>query len=208
MPYVSTWIDKRDAILAIAAMVRDANPAAWDELKVPHQKSRRFINLVSMSLINAGIPAGVNLKRGGPDESIDAIALPNATGAKDSTGKYPGLEIIDIVGGAEGPTPSLTWGDVTQVTIDHGVAGGWKAGSLVTPMPKPPVSYPDEPTFWKTFQNRMKDAYRAAGRAFPDPNDDDAFRRFSRCGFDIGAGMEHQKAADKHISELRAELGV
>lgn len=130
MSYISTWVDKKDEILTIAEQVKLRHPDAWEELKVPHQKSRRFINLVSLAGLAAGYPVGVNLKRGGPDESIDAIALPNATGVKDSTQRYAGIEIIDIVGGAEGPSPRLTWGDVTQVTMDSGTIGGWKAGTL------------------------------------------------------------------------------
>ena len=83
------------------------------------------------------------------------------------------------------------------------------SGPAPTPAPpKPTVTYPDEPTFWLAFQDRMRKAYSDKGRAFPDPNDADAFRRFSRCGFDIGQGMDPQRAADKHIAELRQELGV
>ena len=207
MAYTSVWVDRRLDILTIAGMVRDANPAAWNELKVHGQTSRTYINLVSMALINANIPGGVNLKRGGPTESIDAIALPNASGAKDSTGKYPGLEIIDIVGGAEGPNPSLTWGDVTQITMDTGNSGGWKAGSVSGTPPPQTFPYPDEPTYWKAFQDSMKRIYAEAGRQFPDPNDADAFRRFSRCGYDC-RGMDAMKAAEKHLKELRAELGL
>lgn len=135
MSYQSLWIDTRDQILALANDVKLANPSAWNELKVPGQTSRRFINLVSIALIEAGIPAGVNLKRGGPDESIDVIALPNDTGCPDSTGTYPGLELIDLVGGAEGPSPVLIWNDVTDDTIAAGTRGGWKAGSLSAPAP-------------------------------------------------------------------------
>ena len=86
------------------------------------------------------------------------------------------------------------------------------AGPAPVPVPPAPVKpsypYPDEATFWKAFQDRMRKAYSDAGRAFPDPNDADAFRRFSRCGYDIGMGMDPAKAADKHIAELRSELGV
>lgn len=210
MAYTSTWSDRKDDILKIAAMVKESNPAAWEELKVLGQKSRTFINLVSMSLMNAGIPAGVNLKRGGPEESIDVIALPNATGAKDSTGKFSGLELIDLVGGAEGPNPSLIWGDATPATIAAGVSGGWKAGSLSPtpgPSPTPSFPYPDETTYWKAFQDSVKRIYKEAGRDFPDPNDMDAFRRFSRCGYEC-RGMEASKAAEKHLKELRQELGL
>lgn len=88
------------------------------------------------------------------------------------------------------------------------------------PEPEPPPqlhrSYPDENTYWKGFQDRMKRAYNDAGRQFPDPNDSDAFRRFSRCGFDIdftinpatGRPLTASEAADKHIAELRRELGL
>lgn len=76
------------------------------------------------------------------------------------------------------------------------------------PPPKPSASYPDENTFWKAFQERMRKAYSDVGRTFPDPNDADAFRRFSRCGFDIGQGVDPQTAADKHINELRKDLGL
>lgn len=95
--------------------------------------------------------------------------------------------------------------------VQHVYAPTRPSGSGPAPKPEPPkpsVSYPDEATFWKLFQVRMQQAYKDAGRTFPDPHDADAFRRFSRCGFDIGQGMEPQRAADKHISELRQELGV
>jgi hypothetical protein len=69
-------------------------------------------------------------------------------------------------------------------------------------------AYPDEPTYWKQFQNDMIAAYEDAGRAFPDPNDPDAYRRFSRCGYDIGFGLDPALAARKHIAELKQELGA
>lgn len=211
MSYVSTWRDRAEEILTIARMVKDANPAAWEEVKVHGQKSRRFINLVSMSCINAGIPAGVNLKRGGPEESLDALALPNATGARDSMNKFPGLEIVDIVVSAERADARIDWVDVTQATIDGGTIGGWKAGSLVTQPPQPPPApmfpYPDEVIYGLAFQAGVKRAYNDAGRQFPDPNDSDAFRHFIRLGYSFRV-MPPQEAIAKHLKELRAQLGV
>lgn len=79
----------------------------------------------------------------------------------------------------------------------------------IPPVAQPPKpAYPSEPVFWKAFTEAVRKAYSDKGRTFPDPNDADAFRRFARCGFDIGCGMEPQKAADKHIAALRQELGV
>lgn len=138
MAYTPIWNDEQQEILAIAARVKEAHPDAWDEVKVHGQTSRRFINLVSLALLAAGFPAGVNLKRGGPQESLDALAFPNASGAPDKTGTYPGLEIIDIVISAERHDAHLGWADVTQDTINAGTFGGWKAGSLtVSPPPVP-----------------------------------------------------------------------
>lgn len=75
------------------------------------------------------------------------------------------------------------------------------------PPPPPRFPYPDENTAGKAFQARIKQAYKDAGRAFPDPNDEDAFRHFIRFGYSSHE-MDAQKAADKHIAELRAQLGV
>ena len=143
--YRPEWASHERMILDAAQWVKDNNPGAWNELKVPGQKSRRYINLVSMRLIEMGIPAGVNLKRGGPDVSIDVLALPNASGCRDATGTYPGLELRDIVNGAEGPHPTLVFGDATPATIAADVPGGWRAGSISAevPVPQPPaVAFP------------------------------------------------------------------
>lgn len=167
MAYQPQWIARRDEILSIANDVKIANPAAWNELKIPGQEKRTFINLVSIALIEAGIPGGVNLKRGGPKQSIDALALPNDTGARDSTGTYLGVEIIDIVNGAEGANPSLTWHDVTQVTIDSGNGGGWKAGSLDGEHATPSLpSYEDlgGDEGAKKITRVLEHDYKAAGR--------------------------------------------
>jgi len=77
-----------------------------------------------------------------------------------------------------------------------------------TPSPSPvQFPYPDEGTLVKALQDRVKAAYQAIGRSFPDPNDSDAYRHFARYGYDC-RGMDAQAAADKRIKELRAELGA
>lgn len=83
-------------------------------------------------------------------------------------------------------------------------------GDAPKPIPVPPVSvypYPDENTAGKAFQERVRKAYSDAGRAFPDPNDADAFRHFQRYGFSAHE-MPEAQAADKHINELRSDLGL
>jgi len=71
----------------------------------------------------------------------------------------------------------------------------------------PVFPYPDENTVGKMFQQRVKQAFTDAGRPFPDPNDQDAFRHFMRFGYSA-RGMDAQQAADKHITELRKDLGL
>ena len=82
-------------------------------------------------------------------------------------------------------------------------------GSQPQPEPVPPpvtlYPYPDEPTYWKRFQDGMKSAYASVGRLFPDPNDPDAYQRFSRGGYDCKTNPADAMTV-KHMRELRDEL--
>jgi len=138
MSYQSIWKQTRSETLACAEKVKAEHPAAWEEVKVPEQKSRAFISLVAAECqksVSATI--GCNLKRGGPEVSLDVLAMPNDSGARDATGTFAGLELIDIIAGAEGPNPSIVWGDATQKTIDAGVPGGWVKTAGAPPGPTP-----------------------------------------------------------------------
>jgi hypothetical protein len=86
----------------------------------------------------------------------------------------------------------------------------YKEGSVVVPPVQPPAPsfpYPDEGTQVLAFQNDVKQAYKDAGRQFPDPNDSDAYRHFCRYGYSCSK-MPEAEAHTKHIKELRAQLGV
>ncbi len=82
---------------------------------------------------------------------------------------------------------------------------------IAPPQPIPPpvtlYPYPDEGTAVLAFQNDVKKAYNDAGRIFPDPNDSDAYRHFVRYGYSCKT-MPEPDARAKHVSELRAQLGV
>jgi hypothetical protein len=67
--------------------------------------------------------------------------------------------------------------------------------------------YPDELTTGKAYQDRVKATYTEAKRAFPDPADPDAFRHFMRYGYSCHE-MPEPEASDKHIAELRTDLGL
>lgn len=117
-------------------------------------------------------------------------------------------QAVDFIGGAGGTNPQPGWivdtfpythADWADPT-DHGI---YEDG----PAPVPTFPYPDENTQGKAFQDRVDQAYADAHRPFPDPNDRDAFRHFMRYGYSSHE-MPEPQAADKHIAELRAQLGV
>lgn len=65
--------------------------------------------------------------------------------------------------------------------------------------------YPDEATTVTAYQDRVRAEYQAVGRQFPDPNDADAFRWFTRYGYSCRA-MPEPEAATKHLRELHEAL--
>ena len=117
-------------------------------------------------------------------------------------------QAVDFITGAGGPNPSLRWGPDPVAYYTH--ADWLDPKDHNGPPPQPPAQsfpYPDENTQGKAFQARVKQAYTDANRPFPDPNDQDAFRHFMRYGYSSHE-MPEPKAADKHVAELRAQLGV
>lgn len=118
------------------------------------------------------------------------------------------LKIYDMVrgGGAPGQAPIFDDTGVTGKPSDF--TEPTEPGSQ--PQPQPPTQsfpYPDEPTAVKKYQDRVRASFNAIGRPFPDPNDSDAFRHFTRYGYDCSK-MAEPESANKHIKELRAELGA
>jgi hypothetical protein len=179
-------------------------PQAWTDAHTGNPRTEDFIRLLATRLHRIEPRFGLNGKRGNPlDISDDAINwIGEGPGHDPSTG-LP-VTVFDVIRGAGGPTPQPSWD-----RIDLAGPGAWvQPTTIAVPPPTLKPAYPDENTFWKAFQASMRTAYTDAGRTFPDPNDADAFRRFSRCGFDIGTGMNADAAAAKHISELRKDLGV
>jgi len=113
----------------------------------------------------------------------------------------------DVIIGQGAPNQSLAHNphpiDLTgQVFIPVEATDHLSAG-----VPGQVYPYPDEPTVGKAYQDRVAATYKEAGRAFPDPQDDDAFRHFMRYGYSCHE-MPEPDAADKHIAELRSDLGL
>lgn len=149
MAYSSTWVNKKNEILAIAQAVKDKYPDAFklagkrnaDNSEVPGNDE--YILRTAFEVNKVYVDAGNNGKRGNiHDISRDVLCFPNPAGARDASGRYLGLEIIDIINGAGGDNPSLGWNDVTQITMDSGNPGAWvqpkEYGGSVPPQPPQP----------------------------------------------------------------------
>lgn len=140
MAYESIWNHRRDEILEVIEDVKASYPQAWQAAHNPRRGDKRqreeFCQRVCMALRAIGIPAGMNGKRGNPNDlSEDIIALPNVDskgvsyhGAVDTSGRFRAIEIRDIIASAgpdengnQGGRP--VFGDVTQATIDAGTSG-------------------------------------------------------------------------------------
>jgi len=178
----------------------DGDPRRWD-----------FIRLLAFDLYAKDKNIGLNGKRGNPNDlSMDAL---NYLDQIDGPGRTPeGLRcwVVDVIGGAGGPNPVPQWGVQHDPVASSGawVKPGTAPGPVPIPVP-PPVGfpYPDENTTVKAYQDRVRKAYNDAGRPFPDPNDSDAFRWFSRYGFDCKTQPEPD-VANKQIADLRKALGL
>lgn len=72
-------------------------------------------------------------------------------------------------------------------------------------MPSQP--YPDENTWWPQVADpRIAATYAEAGLVYP--NNSAAYRWGNRISYDIAAGLTKEQSLDKHIAELRVELGL
>jgi hypothetical protein len=192
----------------IVAKAAADHPTEWKNAHTGNAHTEDFIRLCAPLLALEDARFGLNGKRGNPhDISDDAVNVKGEGPGTDSTTGQP-CTVIDIIGGAGGPNPQPQWGVMTDPVAS---SGAWVASGTAPPQPQPPPAqnfpYPDENTVGKAFQMRVKDAYDDAHRPFPDPNDQDAFRHFMRYGYSCHE-MPEPAAANKHIAELRAQLGV
>ena len=192
-------------------------PEAWKAAHMGGPHTEDFIKICAARMHAIDPRFGLNGKRGNPaDLSDDAV---NVIG--EGPGRTPQgvpCQVIDVIGSAGSANAYPTWQPFSN---PQDASGAWvQPGDAPAPEPEPepepphvcpPVPptfpYPDENTHGKNFQQRVKQAYTDAGRKFPDPNDQDAFRHFQRYGFSAHE-MPESEAADKHIAELRAQLGV
>lgn len=167
-----------------------------------HEGQARFVDDVVWALHLQDRRWG-HLKKSGSATNIHGHAEDAALYLSDTPGQSTA---VDFIAGAGTPTARIAW----QVDTPRYSQPDWLDPTLHdpgVPVPPPVVSYPypDEPTWWSAYTRRVAACFAEAGRRFPD--DPEAFRWFSRCGYDC-AGMDKDAAADKHIAELRKALGL
>lgn len=186
-------------------LIADANPEAFQNCHTGNAHTEDFVRIVAAQLHELDPNVGLNGKRGNPDDiSDDAL---NYLDPDDGPGHTPAGEscwVVDIVAGAGAPGASVTWNAYTDPEAS---TGAWVEPGPPPPGPSVDYPYPDEPTTGKAYQARVKATYEEAGRAFPDPADEDAFRHFMRYGYSCRY-MPEPDAANKHIAELRTDLGL
>jgi hypothetical protein len=117
--------------------------------------------------------------------------------------------IFDVLIDAEGKaTP--TWGEKNALSpnlfvqpIDSTVP---LPQPLTEPLIPPPTTqpYPDEATWWTALFEEVDRLYGLANHT----HDLGTFKWSVRTAYDIGAGMDKEKAKAKHLAELRAALGL
>lgn len=207
-------------LLNVVNLIKAKHPEAWRTAHTGGSHSEDFINLLASECHRIDPRFGLNGKRGNPlDLSDDALCFKGEGADFDPTAGGAPRTVIDVIGAAGSPSAFPTWAVVTNPASPVGAAWVQPRPVVVVPDPVPPhvcppcppppptFPYPDEQTIGKAFQLRVRQAYRDAGRDFPDPNDMDAFRHFVRYGYSCRS-MPEAEAAEKHIKELRAQLGV
>lgn len=191
--------------LADVERVAAENPEAWTNCHTGNAHTEDFIRILAAELHAKDPRVGLNGKRGNPNDiSDDALNVLDPDDGPGTTPEGDHCWVVDVVIGAGGPNPTPAYNAFPDAESS--------TGAHVIPGP-PPVDtstvypYPDENTAGKAYQDRVYDSYVEAGRTFPDPADPDAFRHFMRYGYSCRS-MPEPEASDKHIAELRADLGL
>ena len=83
--------------------------------------------------------------------------------------------------------------------------GGGNGGGDEEHMAKHP--YPDEPTYWKDFEEKTAALFAKAGRTVPAEALQSS-RYFARTAWDLADFLTPEDSKEKHLKEMAAELGV
>ena len=91
-------------------LLADAHPDAWKNAHTGNAHTEDFIRLVAAELHVDDARVGLNGKRGNPDDlSDDALNILDPDDGPGTTPDGQRCWVVDIIAGAGGPTPSVTW---------------------------------------------------------------------------------------------------
>lgn len=135
-----------DEIAHVGRAIRERYPLDWAQAHNGDPDSGSlFVRRWAGALRARGINVGVNGKRGGTEPSQDILTFPIANGGNtDTSGRYGRILIVDVIGGAGGPNPSLQFNDVSAPAPGR-FLDPWGVDDVSVPSP-PPVVVPPPPT--------------------------------------------------------------
>lgn len=192
--------------IAMVQSVADADPVRFRCAHTPQACGHDFIKVLACELHKVEPRFGLNGKRGSTtDISYDAINFKGeGTDTDPDNPDNPSgkATVIDVIGGAGGPSPVVAWFSVTNPALPTKARWIKPCGATQPPTAKP---YPGDEVFDAVGLVLFLD-YTEAGQA---PNIGMG-RWFGRTIFDWLAGNTKtlQESIDKHRSEWRAALGL
>lgn len=87
------------------------------------------------------------------------------------------------------------------------IASVYSGGVAMPPGETEMNPYPDEPTYWKDFEEKTAALYKKAGVDIP-PQVFEAGRHMARTAYDLAIKMSPEESKEKHLNELAQALGV
>lgn len=194
-------------------VARQQWPQDWKDAHTGNANTEGFIRKLAARLYAQDARWGLNGKRGNPqDISDDVLAYRGEGTAVDVVNGGP-MEIIDVIAGAGGPSPTPAW---IVAPGGPGDKGTWVKPAVSGPapgpvcpdpsahIPKPPPPYPGDRVF-DALGIRLIDDYAAAGRTL----DFQSGTWFGRVIYDhLSGGLTMEQSIQKHRGEWLAALGL
>jgi hypothetical protein len=188
----------------IVQLTKEKYPRAWSRAHHPNDpEAHDFIILCARRLFDTDINFGLNGKRGSSDLSWDAINW-----------RKPGeLNVIDVIGAAGGPNPTVQWG-VTNTTgkwfNPYDFETRFNYGETPVPIPPtPPIPVPQLPPYPGDDKGNEVGAilFSDYARAGQEPNGGMG-TWFNRTIYDYLTGMPLEESIKKHRVGWCAVLGI
>lgn len=204
-------------VLEVGEATKAQFPTAWRNAhNAGEPQGSEFVRRWALALRAQNVLACVNGKRGGDTLSQDVLSFPlTSGGAQDTGGKYaPRVAIIDVIVGAGGANPTLSWGDVSQFApgkcIDPFLEAGEGSGSTPPPVTTPPPTQTVnlQPVL-EALARLQADVAELKARPQPDPQKVDLGLVETYINDMVGAGPGGDPATvPNHVSDIKQRLDV